>query len=189
MGVLNKIKGRMTGRNALTKGPSKHHGPAHCDVDYMHSSYWNDMRTRNAPGPGKEYEFEMSKDYTKDFDIGQRQSSYTSGGDAVAAGLAAGANQPEVKYADTAGDLANIGSKLGEALGSKIALGEEKKAKELDQLQKDNPDMSRGDARKKRRANKKAKKKSKKVEDKINKGKTEGKGIYYNSSEDTFRLE
>ena len=39
MGVLSKLKGRMTGRNALTKGP------------------------------GKEYEFEMGKDYTKDFDI------------------------------------------------------------------------------------------------------------------------
>ncbi len=53
MGVLNKLKGRMSGYNALTKGPAKHHGPAHCDVDYMHSPYWNDMRKRNAPGPGK----------------------------------------------------------------------------------------------------------------------------------------
>ena len=64
-----------------------------------------------------------------------------------------------------------------------------KRKKELDQLQKDNPDMTRGETRKKRRANKKAKKESKKFEDKINKGKTEGKGIYYNPSEDTFRVE
>ena len=35
MGVLNKLKGRMSGYNALTKGP------------------------------GKEYEFEIGKDYTK----------------------------------------------------------------------------------------------------------------------------
>ncbi len=42
---------------ARTKGPAKHHGPAHCDVDYMHSPYWNDMRKRNAPGPGKEKSF------------------------------------------------------------------------------------------------------------------------------------
>ena len=134
MGVLNKLKGRMTGRNALTKGP------------------------------GKEYEFEMGKDYTKEFDIGERQSSYTSGGDAVAAGLSAAANQPEVEYDDKSQDLAEMGSKLGDALAGKI--GKNNRKKELDQLQKDNSDMTRGEARKKRRA----KKKSKKVEDKINKG-------------------
>lgn len=156
MGVLNKLKGRMTGRNALTKGPGKHHGPAHCDVDYMHTKYWDDMRKRNAPGPGKEYQFETGKDYAKDFSIGDRQSSYTSGSDAVSAGLAAAASQPEIKYADMAGDIAEIGAKLGSVLGDKIATGEQKRTEELDKLQKDNPDMSRGDARKKRRANKKA---------------------------------
>lgn len=46
MGALNKLKGRM-------KGPAKGHGPAHCDVSYMHTPHWNDMRKRNAPGPGK----------------------------------------------------------------------------------------------------------------------------------------
>lgn len=159
MGVLSKLKGRMTGRNALTKGPTKHHGPPHCDVDYMHTKYWDDMRKRNAPGPGKEYEFEMGKDYTKDFDItGQKSKNYTSGSDAVSQGLSAGANQPEVYYEDRSQEIAEIGSKLGEALAGKIAAGESNRKKELDQLQKDNSDMTRGEARKKRRANKKAEK-------------------------------
>ena len=121
MGVLNKLKGRMTGRNALTKGP------------------------------GKEYEFEMDKDYSKDFSIGDKQSSYTSGSDAVSAGLAAAASQPEVKYDDRSQDLAEIGSKVGTLLGNKLS----KRTEELDKLQEDNPDMTRGEARKKRRANKK----------------------------------
>lgn len=160
MGVLNKLKGRMSGYNALTKGP------------------------------GKEYEFEIGKDYTKDFNItGQKSKNYTSAQEAVSQGLSAGASQPDIYYEDRSQEIAEIGAKLGEALAGKIATGENKRKKELDQLQKDNPDMTRGETRKKRRANKKAKRESKKVEDKINKGKTEGKGIYYNPSEDTFRVE
>ena len=46
MGALDKLKGRI-------KGPAKGHGPAHCNVSYMHTPHWNDMRKRNAPGPGK----------------------------------------------------------------------------------------------------------------------------------------
>ena len=148
MGVLNKIKSRMTGRNALTKGPGK-----------------------------SEYEFETNKDYTKEFDIGERQSNYTSGGDSVAAGLAAAANQPEIEYADTAGDIAKMGSKLGEALGAKVALGEDKRKKELDQLQKDNPDMSKGDVRKKRRNINKMDKANEKYEKSLPKGKELESGI------------
>ncbi len=154
MGVLNKLKGRMSGYNALTKGPASHHGPAHCDVDYMHTKYWDDMRKRNAPGPGKEYQFETGKDYTKDFSIGNRQSSYTSGSDAVSAGLAAAASQPEIEYDDKSQELAEIGSKVGAILGSKL----NKRTEELDKLQEDNSDMTRGEARKKRRANNKSKK-------------------------------
>jgi hypothetical protein len=126
MGVLNKLKGRMSGYNALTKGP------------------------------GKEYEFEIGKDYTKDFDItGQKSKNYTSAQEAVSQGLAAGASQPDIYYEDRSQEIAEIGAKLGSALAGKIAAGENKRKKELDQLQKDNPDMTRGEARKNRRANKK----------------------------------
>jgi hypothetical protein len=144
MGVINKLKGRMSGYNALTRGPAK----------------FDDFG----------------------FDPGYERSSAT---DAVSAGLAAGANQPEVDYEDRSQEIAEIGAKLGKALGSKIAAGESNRKKELDQLQEDNPKMTRGEARKKRRA----KKKSKKVEDKINKGETEGKAIYYNPIDDTFRTD
>jgi len=127
MGVLNKLKGRMTGRNALTKGPSK------------------------------EYEFEIGKDYTKDFDItGQKSKNYTSGSDAVTQGLAAGASQPEVYYEDRSQEIAEIGAKLGEALGGKIAAADNQRKKELDEIQGHGEGITRGDARKKRRANKKA---------------------------------
>ena len=138
MGVLNKLKSRMSGRNALTKGP------------------------------GKEYEFEIGKDYTKDFDItGQKSKNYTSGSDAVTQGLSAGASQPEVYYEDRSQEIAEIGSKLGEALAGKIAAGESNRKKELDQLQKDNPKMTRGEARKERRANKKEGEKNHSEKDRI----------------------
>ncbi len=41
MGVLNKLKGRMTGRNALTKGPASPRRPALADVAYMHCHFWD----------------------------------------------------------------------------------------------------------------------------------------------------
>jgi len=190
MGVLNKLKGRMSGLNALTKGPSKHHGPAHCNVDYMHTKHWDDMRKRNAPGPGKAGE-------VYGFSTGRERDS---GVNAVGAGLAAGQAQQGPVQSNPGQDihdgLAAIGAGLAAASESKkegktgkIATGKDSRKKELDKLQKDNPDMTRGEARKKRRANNKSKKKSKKVEDKINKGKTEGKGIYYDPIDDTFELE
>lgn len=129
MGVLNKLKSRMTGRNALTKGP------------------------------GKEYEFEIGKDYTKDFDItGQKSKNYTSAEDAVSQGLAAGASQPEVYYEDRSQEIADIGAKLGEALGGKIVAADKKRKEELDEIQGHGQGITRSEARKKRRANNKAKK-------------------------------
>jgi len=148
MGVLNKLKSRMTGRNALTRGP------------------------------GKEYEFEIGKDYTKDFDItGQKSKNYTSGQEAVSEGLAAGANQPEVYYEDRSQEIAEIGAKLGSALAGKIATGEDNRKKELDQLQTDNPDMTRGEARKKRRKIKEMDKANEKYLKSLPKGKELEAGI------------
>ncbi|MCP4323770.1 MAG: hypothetical protein GY787_18335 [Alteromonadales bacterium] len=108
MGVIDKIKGRMSGYNALTKGPAKHHGPAHCDVDYMHSSYWNDMRKRNAPGPGKAGEFD-----TMGFDSGKGR---TRGTDTVAAGLAAGNAAAPPQEKDMGSEIAEVGSNIGKAI-------------------------------------------------------------------------
>ena len=140
------------------------------------------MTGRNAltKGPGKEYEFEIGKDYTKDFNVdgpGQEGLGYTSGSDSVAAGLAAGASQPEIQYDDKSQEIAEIGSKLGQALAGKISIGENKRKKELDQLQKDNPDMSRGDARKKRRKIKERDKANEKYLKSLPKGKELEAGI------------
>lgn len=110
MGVIDKIRGRMSGYNALTKGPAKHHGPAHCDVDYMHSSYWNDMRKRNAPGPGKVAEFD-----TMGFDSGKGR---TRGSDTVAAGLAAGSAAAPPQERDMGSEIAEVGSTIGKAIMS-----------------------------------------------------------------------
>jgi len=142
MGVLNKLKGRMSGYNALTKGPAKHHGPAHCDVDYMHSPYWNDMRKRNAPGPGKT-DFEA---LVKKYDRGSG-----SGVSAVEAGLAAGKDMfSGVQHSDVGGDVAGTMAGIGEVAA--MAVGNSDRKKELDGLQKANKGMTRGEARKKRRS-------------------------------------
>jgi len=190
MGVLNKLKGRMSGLNALTKGPSKHHGPAHCNVDYMHTKHWDDMRKRNAPGPGKAGE-------VYGFSTGKERGS---GVNAVGAGLAAGqAQQGPVQSSpgqDIHDGLAAIGAGLAAASDGenkrKESITKSKKegktGKEARQIWK----KERAEAKAKKQAKReqeKKDKKAKKVEDKINKGKTEGKGIYYNPSEDTFRLD
>ena len=65
---------------------------------------------------------------------------------------------PEADYVVGETDMPSAGEAFASsftASGGSIAGDGERKA-ELDQLQKDNPKMSRGEARKKRRANKKA---------------------------------
>tara|TARA_B100001057_G_scaffold501185_1_gene621656 strand:+ start:945 stop:1361 length:417 start_codon:yes stop_codon:yes gene_type:complete len=125
MGVLNKLKGRMEGRNALTKGP------------------------------GKTFEFEIDKDYSKDFNInGQKSNSYTSGVDAVSAGLQSGSSQPPIvdNSADTAEAMSQIGDAFVGAMGGDESKDPfEKRKKELDDLEADG--MTRSEARKKRRKN------------------------------------
>jgi len=175
MGVLNKLKGRMSGLNALTKGPSKHHGPAHCNVDYMHTKHWDDMRKRNAPGPGKAGE-------VYGFSTGRERDS---GVNAVGAGLAAGQAQQGPVQSNPGQDihdgLAAIGAGLAAASESKkegktgkIATGKDNRKKELDKLQKDNPDMTRGEARKKRRKIKEMDKANEKYLKSLPKGKELG---------------
>jgi hypothetical protein len=64
---------------------------------------------------------------------------------------------PEADYTIGQTDMPNAGEAFASSFtASGGSLENPERKEELDQLQKDNPKMSRGDARKKRRANKKA---------------------------------
>lgn len=158
MGVINKLKGRMSGLNALTKGPSKHHGPAHCNVDYMHTKHWDDMRKRNAPGPGKAGE-------VYGFSTGKERGS---GVNAVGAGLAAGQAQQGPVQSNPGQDIHDGLAAIGEGLAA--AEGENKRKKSITKSKKEG--KTGKEARqiwKKERAEAKAKKQAKKEQEKKDK--------------------
>jgi len=88
MGVINKLKGRMSGYNALTKGP------ASMNEDYAASTGFDDFGFKSG------------------------YKSKTSGVNAVSAGLAAGAAQQAPVEEDPGAKIAEVGANLGAAIGS-----------------------------------------------------------------------
>ena len=88
MGVIDKLKGRMSGYNALTKGP------ASMNEDYAASTGFDDFGFKSG------------------------YKSKTSGVNAVSAGLAAGAAQQAPVEEDFGAKLAEVGANLGAAIGS-----------------------------------------------------------------------
>ena len=71
---------------------------------------------------------------------------------------------PEADYTVGETDMPNAGEAFASSFtASGGSLEKSDRKAELDKLQKDNPKMSRGEARKKRRANKKADKKAAKI--------------------------
>ena len=87
MGVIDKLKGRMSGYNALTKGP------ASMNEDYAASTGFDDFGFKSG------------------------YKSKTSGVNAVSAGLAAGAAQQAPVEEDFGAKLAEVGANLGAAIG------------------------------------------------------------------------
>jgi len=89
MGVINKLKGRMSGYNALTKGPAR------IDQDFAASTGFDD----------------------KGFKSGYRQK--TTGSDAVSAGIRAGQGVGVVDQTGFGEELAQVGENVGKALAER----------------------------------------------------------------------
>ena len=116
MGVINKLKGRMSGYNALTKGPAKF----------------------------------------DDFGFDSEYKPKTSGSDAVAQGLHAGAMMEGPVQEDTGAQIAEVGENLGMALAEGGILDSvgDKRRKSIKASKK--AGMTGKEARKKFRADNKA---------------------------------
>ena len=123
MGVINKLKGRMSGYNALTKGPAKF----------------------------------------DDFGFDAEYKPSTSGVDAVAQGLHAGAMMEGPVQEDTGAQIAEVGANLGMALAEGGILdGVGEKRRESIKASKE-AGMTGKEARQKFRADKKAERVAKKA--------------------------
>ena len=128
MGVINKLKGRMSGYNALTKGP------ASMNEDYAASTGFDDFGFK----PG--------------------YKSKTSGVNAVSAGLSAGAAQQAPVEEDFGAKLAETGANIGAAIGeSGMLTNADKNSKMRKEAIKANKEsgMTGKEARQKYRAEKK----------------------------------
>jgi len=161
MGVINKLKGRMSGYNALTRGP------ASMNEDYAASTGFDDFGFKSG------------------------YKSKTSGVNAVSAGLSAGAAQQAPVEEDFGAKLAETGANIGMAIADSGMLDNVGNKRRKSIKASKEAGMTGKEARQKYRAERKEERASKKAERVANREKKKGaKKIkkYLKDNPLTFRI-